>query len=155
MKQLLSLSTLLALLLFVCACNKKSTTTTTPTTKTKKDYLTQSAWKYSAVKVQVNGGSWIDALALAQQCEKDNIFTYKTDMTFMETEGATKCSVGDPDIASSGTWAFASNDTKLNVTIFGSTDNYDIMTLDASTLKIKITEVSGTDTYITELTFVH
>jgi hypothetical protein len=96
------------------ACKKN--TTTTSGTGDKKTYLTKAPWKYSKIEAQVAGTTvWVAISSQNQICEKDNIETFSTANTYIVDEGVTKCSATDPQTEESGTWAFVSSDTKLNI----------------------------------------
>jgi len=75
---------------------------------TKKEMLTAKPWKATGLTV---GGA--DFWSLVDACERDNIFTFKTDGVYIEDEGATKCDSGDPQVVVTSTWSFIDNETKL------------------------------------------
>ena len=70
--------------------------------------LTVKPWKATGLTI---GGA--DFWSIAEECEKDNIYTFKTDNTYIEDEGATKCDSGDPQIIVTSTWSLINNNTRL------------------------------------------
>jgi len=140
-----------AALLFTLGSCKKETTPST-ISKTKTEYLTLSNWKLTAVTGSTNGAAPIDYFTtIALPCEKDNIYTFSTNSAYAETEGLTKCDPADPQTVDAGNWAFATNETYLNITITGTAASYKILTLDANTLKLQYTEA----TTVYDLTWTH
>jgi hypothetical protein len=81
-------------------------------------------------KAQLIARNWIQTDLLAAQaglppvsifdtffepCNKDDIWQFKADGTYIVVEGASKCSSSDPDTVTSGTWQLTDNDTKIMV----------------------------------------
>ncbi|HTN45397.1 MAG TPA: lipocalin family protein [Flavipsychrobacter sp.] len=98
--------------------------------------LTSGKWKISEMTLTTSSGT-TDMLALVQDCEKDDIFTFNTDNTATRDEGATKCSPGDAQTRSEGTWSI--NGAKFSATNGANSFTWDIITLDNSTFKISST----------------
>jgi hypothetical protein len=48
-------------------------------------------------------------------CDKDDVYSFKTDGTFTKEEGATKCNSNDPTIIGSGTWTLSSDENTFSV----------------------------------------
>jgi hypothetical protein len=89
-------------------------------TKTKKDYLIQSAWKVIKAESRTNPSSaWSDVSFFLQPCDKDNNFVFKANNTYEINEGATKCDVADPQIVETGVWVFENNETVVRLTPAG------------------------------------
>jgi hypothetical protein len=99
----------------------------------KTDLLTAKAWKQTKIKV-------LGMEAEPDDCDKDNTYTFITDKTFVQDEGATKCDANDPQ-SSSGTWKFNTDETIVTVsaTDGGITFSLDetILELSQTTLKVK------------------
>lgn len=155
MKPLKHLTLMTLTVLLLVSCNKKSNTTTTAKTKTQ--LLTQSTWKLTNVRYKINSGSWVDAYSTIQSCVKDNIVSYSTTSIYSVDEGATKCSVTDPQTYISGTWAFQSSETQLatTTTTFG-TQVQNIVVLDENTLQSTETgSIGGGNTQTNEYTYGH
>ncbi|MEO7923245.1 MAG: hypothetical protein ABIR30_06160 [Chitinophagaceae bacterium] len=112
--------------------------------KSKTELLTGQSWKQ--VKFEEKDAvadPWTDITNTYSACELDNIISFSTSGTFTETEGATKCSPGDPDIATSGGWNFQSNETILRLILGVFNSDATIETLDASTLRISYSDPTG------------
>jgi hypothetical protein len=111
----------------------------------KTDLLTSKAWKQTKVKAMGVEGEPDD-------CYKDNTYTYKTDKSYVEDEGATKCDPDD-DQTTSGTWKFNSDETILTLTVGSDGLNISIdqtiVELSTSTLKVKYTifDIEVEETY--------
>lgn len=117
-----------ALLIGLASCQKS-----TPPTKTE---LISRAWKYSSFKATANG-IMVDVLQQMTACKKDDIIRFKSDKTLAQEEGATKCAPTDPQIISTGTWAFSADEKSM--TYGGRTAT--IVELTATSLKIQYQEV--------------
>ena len=103
-------------------------------TATKTDLLTQHSWKQTGFTF--NGVSLYDSL---DACDKDNIFTFSTNFTYKQDEGATKCNSTDPQTIESGNWAFTNSESKLSTVPTGGTPTVsDILQLDENTLKLSL-----------------
>jgi hypothetical protein len=80
------------------ACNKSSSNgggSGGPSATVK--LITQATWKYDTSGIDLNhdGSPDIGDTSITP-CEKDNIYTFKTDSTGTMDEGPTKCHVADP-----------------------------------------------------------
>lgn len=117
-----------ALLLLLASCQKS-----TPPTKTE---LISRAWKYASFKATSNG-IMVDVLQQLTACKKDDIIRFKSDKSLTQEEGATKCAPTDPQIISTGTWAFSADEKSM--TYGGRTAT--IVELTATSLKIQYQEV--------------
>lgn len=115
--KVISLLVLLQVLFVLSSCTKDddtgSTTNTTPTgggstSPTKTQLLTAHKWVPTALTFDNN-----DAWGLVDDCEKDNFLEFKTNGSYKEDEGATKCDPNDPQIINNSTWKFTANNTKL------------------------------------------
>ncbi|MFT3746770.1 MAG: lipocalin family protein [Agriterribacter sp.] len=120
----------IALSLFAISCKKdKNEDTPEPT---KKELLSNS-WKITNIQT-AEGVSVIDANFDQIKCFKDNIFTMKTDDSFVIDEGAVVC---DDSYASTGTWALIENETKIQYTpASGDVLTITIISVDKTTLKV-------------------
>ena len=122
---------------------------------TKKELLSNK-WKVSDVK-NASGTSIIGLPVPQIVCLKDNIFTLKTDDTYIIDEGLIAC---DPSTAGSGTWSLINNDSKIQFTpSSGDPLTFDLIDVNATTLKIAyaitgtgIPGADGTYTVILEKT---
>lgn len=135
---------LLSFVFILAACNDSSTITPAPAVKTKTDMLCFSTWTVSAATINpgidIGGGTKItDLHAQSDSCDMDDFIKFNADKTGKDDDGLTKCDPTDPQSISFA-WIFNEDETKL--TYDG--DVYDIITLNETTLKIKIT-IDGED----------
>lgn len=103
--------------LAISSCKKDDDNNSTPANNnnsgggsnlTKTEMLTAKKWKVVGLTV---GGS--DFYALFDDCDKDDTHEFKTDGTYINDEGATKCDPMDDQIISTDTWKFTDNETKI------------------------------------------
>lgn len=138
------------------AC-KKDEDNTSATPKTKSELLTAKPWKLSALTVSpaynVGGTMITDFYAQMQACDKDDIYSFKSDKTFTQEEGATKCDPNDPQVSDAGTWTFSSDEKQLVQTSSGSTESSTIVDLTDSKMILSSTEVENGITYTYTATF--
>ena len=120
----------IAALLALSSCSKDDDPKASKT-----ELLTAKAWKQTKIKALGVEGE-------PDACDKDDTYTFKTDKTFVQDEGATKCDSSD-DQTTSGTWKFNGDETIITVSTedSGITISYDetIVELSATTLKVKYT----------------
>ena len=104
--------------------------------------------------VDFGNGPVSDGFPFWDDCDKDDIYIIKANGVGEYNEGATKCDPGDPQ-TEAFTWALKSNNTILTISettggISVGVD-YEIIQLDASTLKLKFTfDNAGVSQTITE-----
>jgi hypothetical protein len=110
-----------------------------------------------AYDISGNGQLVTDAYALYPACEKDNMYIFKTGNIGEENEGPVKCDFADPQ-SKPFTYLLKTNDTQLNISITeqGVTISFDfnILQLDATTLKLKTTTTENGVTYTNTQTFI-
>ncbi|KAB2914907.1 MAG: DUF5004 domain-containing protein [Bacteroidetes bacterium] len=154
MKKITLLLVLSSLLCFT-AC-KKDEETSTPQ-KTKSELLSAKPWKMTALTVNpaINaGGTMItDIYAQMQACDKDDVYSFKSDKTYTQEEGATKCDPNDPQVSEAGTWTFSSDEKQIVQTSSGSTESSTLVELTETKLVISNTETDGGITYTYTATF--
>ena len=147
---------IIASLISVSACKKDEDNNSTPQ-KTKSELLSAKPWKITALTVSpaINaGGTMItDIYAQMQACDKDDIYSFKSDKTYMQEEGATKCDPNDPQVSEAGTWTFSSDEKQIVQTSNGSTESSALVELTETKLVISTTEVDGGITYTYTATF--
>ncbi|HLO81363.1 MAG TPA: lipocalin family protein [Chitinophagaceae bacterium] len=80
-----------------------------------------------------------------QPCNKDDIWQFKADGTYIVVEGASKCNAADPDTVSSGTWQLTDSDTKIIIDDASEpAQTLNIVELSTTTFKLSGTEtISG------------
>ena len=139
MKQLTAVI-LASFILFLSACKKEDSV------PTKTDMISR-AWKYTAFTA-VSGALTVDVLLQMEACEKDNLLRFKSDKTFTDEEGATKCNATDPQIINTGNWAFNANETKLVL----DGDSVLIVSLSSTKLHLRYTD-NGPPTATVDLIF--
>lgn len=102
------------------------------------------------------GGPVSDLYPLYDACEKDNIFIIKANGVGEANEGALKCDAADPQ-TEAFTWALKNNNTILNIseTLNGVVVglDFEIVQLDAATLKLKFTLVEAGVSYVNTTTY--
>lgn len=143
----LTFKTILVLIIFsslMFSCKKKNDQ------KSKTILLTQKPWLYAKFEEKINTGVWSDDYTNWLSCEKDDQIIFRTNNTYEENEGASKCSPSDPQIISSGAWAFTNNETKITVYTEVNIDQ-----LDENTMIVSSSEVYNGTTYYTRITFKH
>lgn len=137
------------LCLSLSACKKGASS------KTKTDYLTQKSWIEIAERSNTDNGAWTDEFGNYQACESDNILKLSKDGTFTIDEGASKCSVNDPQVSESGTWKLTSNETKLTVTEGGITNDITIQQVDDNSMVLVQEYTISGHTFKSEQTYKH
>lgn len=100
--------------------------------------LTSGSWKITAYTL-TSGAGTTDLLALIDACERDDIFTFKTDNTIIRDEGASKCSASDPQTKNDGTWSI--NGSKFTGSGSAGSQTWDIKKLDNTTFEISATNI--------------
>lgn len=132
--------------------------------KSKTELLTSSGWKATSLTINPafdfdgDGVKETDLLAGEAACNTDDITVYKTDKTYTDEEGASKCDPSDPQVYGNGTWTFNGDESVLSTTPAGtgvSTTNYTITELSESTMKLTTTFKDSTVTYTVNGTFTH
>ena len=122
-----------ATLLIVVSCKKDDPTPVASTITGK--------WKMTAYR---HNGADVFGTAV-RPCITDNIITFTSTQLILD-EGSTKCVASDPQTIT-GTYSLNAGNTQLTTTIDSSSSVDDILTLDASTLKLRQPSNSDTITY--------
>lgn len=126
---------------------------------TKTELLTAKNWKLTAATIdpalpiagtgglQTTNDYYTHFLAT---CQKDDFVSFYTDLKLIQDEGVTKCNTTGPQTYA-GSWAWLAGETQLQTMLNGTTRNYTISQLDATTLKGAYSTNLGTTSYtITE-----
>jgi hypothetical protein len=113
MKKITLLFLAFSMAAFVSSCKKDDDNTSTPTNTggngpTKTEILSGRTWKITGATL--DGQSIFD---IFDDCDKDNIYQWKTNGDYVVDEGATKCDPNDPQIETQDKWKFTDNETKL------------------------------------------
>jgi hypothetical protein len=76
--------------------------------------ITQTTWRYDTSGIDLNKDGIVDVGndTLITPCEKDDIYTFKSDSTGIVDEGATKCDPADPQTLPFS-WELTNNQTVL------------------------------------------
>lgn len=118
----------LALTFTSCKKDEENPTPSPAPAPTKTQLLTAKSWKMASMKVGT-----MDYFGFLPACQKDDFLTFKTNMTVVDDDGATKCDPADPQTETSG-WSFINNETAI---LSESTDTLKIIKLTADTLKVE------------------
>ena len=135
-KQLFSILLPALVLISLASCKKDSK-------KSNMELITQAAWKLQTVGIDGDKNGTVDLEDAVDACTKDDLTTFATNGTGTVDEGASKCDPADPQ-STSFTWSFANNETELNF----DGDNFKILSLDGSYLKIYFEGDLGTGTIV-------
>ena len=121
------------------SCSKDDSTDSEPT---KKELLTESAWKFNNAGIDANGDGTIDTALPAgtiEDCDKDNTYTFLPDGTGTMDEGATKCDPLNPQTLPFN-YSVNSDVTVMNfpdTVINGISGDVNILLLNATNLKLQ------------------
>ncbi|HJS52959.1 MAG TPA: hypothetical protein VJ765_00405 [Chitinophagaceae bacterium] len=125
--------------------------------KTKTELLTTGTWKLTsytstpAYDWYGNGVYATDILAALNPCEADGFDTYKINGIVEINEGAIKCDPMDPQTFTA-TWAFTDNENKI---IYDGFDEYELVELTATTMRLQSTFIENGVSYTHYETFEH
>lgn len=118
---------------------------------TKVQLMTSATWKYDTAAIDADKNGTPDQPLPAgtiENCEKDNVITFKSDSTGTLNEGTTKCDPSDPQ-TTSFKWWFKDNGAVLYSPdpIFGGLSG-DVKVIELSATKLRVTkEVTVAPTY--------
>jgi hypothetical protein len=125
--------------------------------KTKTELLTTGSWKLNsytstpAYDWYGNGVYATDILAALNPCEADGFDTYKINGIVEINEGALKCGPTDPQTFTA-TWGFTDNENKI---IYDGFDEYELVELTATTMRLQQTFVENGVSYTHYETYEH
>jgi hypothetical protein len=132
-------------ILSISACKKDSKKTETNTTEAR---LTAGNWQLTAsLYQQINNGvagKETDDFNDLKGCEKDDFVLFTAAKNIVTDEGPTKCSAGDYQQTTQGTWSLIENDTKMRQSSFLGNVDWVIEKLDEKNLRISTTTADGT-----------
>jgi hypothetical protein len=114
MKKVIFLSSV-AMALFTIGCSKDNDGN--DGTSERMQLITSAAWKYDNAQIDYDKNGTPDMAlppGLLEDCDKDNIITFKNDGTGTIDEGLTKCDAGDPQSVNI-TWEFKDNAKVINI----------------------------------------
>lgn len=152
---------LMVLVLFTVASCQKSGENSSNSSKSKTQLLTQKTWKIVAhtvnPPVDINGDGTADSDVYAtvyESCNKDDIYTFKSDGSGMVDEGPTKCDDTDPQ-STAIQWLFKSNETVIQIKQGIVSLDFNLVELSESTLKVSYIQSNGTVTVTQTITYAH
>jgi hypothetical protein len=107
--------TALFLTLLWASCSKSHSVDNPNNTTT--SLVTQASWRYDTSGIDLNKDGIVDigGDTLITACEKDDVYTFKSDSTGTIDEGATKCHPADPQTVPFK-WSITGNATVLTAT---------------------------------------
>ncbi len=145
---------LIATFAFFTSCSKDSTTTPNPT-ETNTQKLVGKNWFLSAATINPGfpdgmGGTITDFYAFMDDCEKDDFTNYNANGTYISDEGVSICDTTSAQ-TTPGTWKFTNNETKL---LMDDSTSLGIVQLEASIMKLKLTQVIDTTEQTMTFTFI-
>jgi hypothetical protein len=155
MKKILLPISLIAIM-FTMSCSKAENNKTEEQILDSKSQLTEGKWQIVSSTYQkfTNGVGGVieDEYSLLSTCQKDNYIVYKLDESFLEDEGATKCSDTAKQQKVLGTWQLKDGDKILRVlkqnyfsgVSFIDTTDWTINELTKTTLKLTYSHNGGT-----------
>jgi hypothetical protein len=135
----------IAALLLLFSCTKEEEN------ESKMSILTEKAWKFVKVESRTNNGPWFDEAQFWPACKKDDEILFKTNLSYVLSNGATKCTSSDPDVFDIATWKFLDNETKIDMD--GAVTS--IEKLDHQEFIISASQTQGSDTYYNRYTLQH
>jgi hypothetical protein len=105
--------------------------------------MTSATWKYDTAAIDVDKNGTPDQALPAgtiENCEKDNVITFKSDSTGTLNEGTTKCNSTDPQ-TTSFKWWFKDNGAVLYSPdpIFGGLSG-DVKVIELTATKLRVTK---------------
>lgn len=115
MKKISTLLLALTMAFTISSCSNDDDDNSTPANNnpgnnspTKTEILTGRTWKITGATIDGQ-----DIFGIFDDCDKDNIYQWKTNGDYVVDEGATKCDPSDPQIETQSTWKFTDNETKI------------------------------------------
>ncbi|MBL7933246.1 MAG: hypothetical protein JNL60_15175 [Bacteroidia bacterium] len=121
-----------------CKKDDKKTEEDTPpvNTQSNTEKILDKTFKVTAISLSTPIGSY-DMYSQLKDCEKDNLFTFKTAGLYTEDEGPTKCDQMDNQ-QKTGTWKWENNETQITVTANGQTITSKVVSNDGTIFKTSV-----------------
>ena len=151
--RIITWSYFIAFIAAIASCNKDDD----DRVKTKTELITSGSWKLTAYTSNPaydwygSGVYATDILAALNPCEADGFDTYKINGILEINEGSLKCDPMNPQIFTAS-WAFADNESKI---IYDGIDEYILVELTETTMRLRSTFVENGITYTHYETFGH
>jgi hypothetical protein len=124
--------TCISLAFSACKKDDENKTGTTPSTAS-----IEGSWKITAQMRTTTDGTVMDMFTTAPPCMKDDLMRFNTDKTLAALAGATKCDSSEEDSEVWATWALSVDRKTLTVSDGTPLFVADVLTLNATTLKLK------------------
>jgi hypothetical protein len=146
--------------LFLAISCDKDDDDDTPAGKTKTQMLTEATWKFQAAGIDIDkNGTWETNLAsFIPDCAEDNTLKFETNGSGTSDEGTVKCS-GNTSQTTPFNWAFATNETVINITgnaVLGYGGQYKLVSLTEAKMSLsKDTTITGLGNQTIVADFVH
>jgi hypothetical protein len=104
----------IVLIIVWASCSKSHSTEGQKNVNPTITLVTSTTWRYDTSGIDVNKDGIVDVGndTLFTPCEKDDIYTFKSDSTGILDEGATKCDAADPQTLPFS-WELTNNNTVL------------------------------------------
>ncbi|MBK9213918.1 MAG: lipocalin family protein [Saprospiraceae bacterium] len=104
-------------LILLVSCKKNKVDVPVDPVPTKTQLLVNKNWKLESLSLEIPYvtplGTFQDIYGvLVRDCEKDNTYFFRENLTATGYENALKCNTTDPD-STNGVWTFIENDTKI------------------------------------------
>lgn len=139
----------LSISILLLQCSKDEETPQVPADKIIGSWV-MTADSYSPAYDYFGNGQLItEVFPFYDACEKDNLLIFKSNSQGDFDESTLKCDASDPQTIPF-LWTITNNGTVLNISAIA---DFDIVQLDAATLKLKSTFVESGVTYTNTLTF--
>jgi hypothetical protein len=137
---------LFLVLLTANSCKKKNDQ------KSKTQLITERDWRVSEFKEKVSPAtSWDNLLDGEPACNLDDRYVFKTNNSYENNEGPTKCDSSDPQVIGTGTWALIDSETKFSL----DGQSYTIIELTNDKFVIEFSLTNAGTTYTVQVAFVH
>jgi hypothetical protein len=138
MKRITGFALISIFIIIVSSCSKSDSSPAASRTQ-----LIAKKWKQTDLLASQSGTPAVSIYnSFFEACQRDNIWEFKADGTYIVVEGATKCNAGDPDTVTTGTWQLTDNDNKIIIDDAGQpAQTLSIVELTSTSFKI-----SGTQT---------
>jgi hypothetical protein len=85
---------------------------------TKTGFLSEGTWRVVKKEIKRGSGPWEESSPPSPVCETDNTYIFRKNGAYVIDEGATKCSLSDPQIKN-GSWSFLNNELRIRLSFGG------------------------------------
>ncbi len=136
--------------IFTVSCKKEDK----PAADNTISLLQNKNWKLTAASEKSVYGTVNVYNDYLEDCNRDDLYMFKTGNVFMLDEGPSKCNPAD-DQTQSGTWSYTEGTKILHFTLNTPSDDFDltILSINETTFSGKSVEIDAGVTYTTTFTF--